>query len=208
MTAMDTADITLEGLIHDLNNVFQTISEHAELLASDPKWKRVAGGLERCVERGKRIAGSIVESSRASTELAAELAPVVDRAVESARDYLEGAHATPVNFQSRIDPGFRLPGSPAAWERVLVNLFLNAAEAGATRVDIRATDYEISIDDDGAGISPELLPRIFEPHVSSKSAVSGLGLSIVQSIVEKNGWLVSARNREQGGATFTINVSR
>lgn len=199
---MDQAELNLEGLIHDLNNVFQAISDSAGLIASDAKWKRVAATLERGVERGRRIAGSIVESSRASTELAL----VVESAFESASDYLECTHGPTVEFESRVEAGFRLPGSAAAWERVLVNLFLNAAEAGAKRVAVCASEREISIDDDGAGIAQDLLPRIFEPHVSSKSGLSGMGLSIVQSIVEKNGWHVSARNREAGGASFTINV--
>ena len=39
---MAVADLRLEGLVHDLNNVFQTIAESADLLASDPKWGRLA----------------------------------------------------------------------------------------------------------------------------------------------------------------------
>ena len=199
---MEPADITLQGLIHDLNNVFQTIHESAEVLAQDTQWKKISATLERSVERGKRIADSIEESTRSPEELST----VVRSAVESAQDYLECIHARELAFLLDIEPGFRLTGNSAAWERVLVNLILNAAQAGATRVEILARQGEIRIEDDGPGISADVLPFIFEPHVSTKPERSGLGLSIVRSIVAKNGGTVSAHNRDRGAA-FTIQVA-
>ncbi len=199
---MEPGDITLQGLIHDLNNVFQTIHESAEVLAQDTKWKKISATLERSVERGKRIADSIEESTRSPEELST----VVRSAVESAQDYLECIHARELSFLLDIEPGFRLTGNSAAWERVLVNLILNAAQAGATRVEILARQGEIRIEDDGPGISADVLPFIFEPHVSTKPERSGLGLSIVRSIVAKNGGTVSAHNRDRGAA-FTIQVA-
>ncbi|MGH9613046.1 MAG: sensor histidine kinase [Bryobacteraceae bacterium] len=201
---MDASELTLEGLLHDLNNVFQTISENADLLQSDPKWKKVAATLSRHAKRGRRIVDSINETSRPS----GELAPVAESAIQFAQDYLECIRATPVEFSCDVEPGFRLTGISAAWERVLVNLLLNSAQAGAKRVTIAARDSEIAIADDGPGIAGDLLPHVFEPHVSTKSTMSGLGLSIVRSIVEKNGGAVTAANREGGGAIFTIRLSR
>ena len=95
---------------------------------------------------------------------------------------------------------------PAGWERVLVNLFLNSAQAGAKNIHIQARDNEIVVSDDGPGISPELLPRIFQPRVSTKSIMSGLGLTVVRSIVEQNGGKVTAANGAGGGAVFTMQV--
>ncbi|MGH9614263.1 MAG: sensor histidine kinase [Bryobacteraceae bacterium] len=201
---MDVSDLSPEALLHDLNNVFQTILESAGALQADPKWKKTAATLTRSANRGRRIVDSINESSRPS----GDLAPVAESAIQFAQDYLECIHATPVEFSCDVESGFRLTGSPAAWERVLVNLLLNSAQAGAKRASIAAHKNEIVIEDDGAGISGDLLPRIFEPHVSTKPAMSGLGLSIVQSIVEKNGGVVSAANRGGGGAVFTIRLNR
>lgn len=198
---MEPADIILQGLIHDLNNVFQTIHETAEVLAQDAKWKRVSAALERCAERGKRIADSIEESTLSPEEVST----VARSAVESAQDYLECMHARELSIGLDIEPGFRLTGNSAAWERVLVNLILNAAQAGATRVEIVARRGEIRIEDDGPGIAADVLPYIFEPHVSTKPERSGLGLSIVRSIVAKNGGTVSAHNCTHGAA-FTIQV--
>jgi signal transduction histidine kinase len=199
---MAVADLTLEGLVHDLNNVFQTIGESAELLEHDPKWQKLAHTLQRSVDRGQRIVHSILDTNRSTTDLT----PVLENATQFCRDYLECANGPKIEFLHEIDPEFRLSGDAAQWERVLVNLFLNSAQAGAKNIRIRARGDEIVVSDDGPGISPELLPKIFNPRVSTKSIISGLGLYVVQSIVEQNGGSVSAANGAGGGAVFTMRV--
>lgn len=197
---MDSVD--LEGLLHDLNNVFQTIGDGADMLQADPKWAKLASVLQRSVSHGKRLANSFFQSKAA----AAEPLAIVARAVQFALDYLECVRGPNMTFCKRVDPEFRLPGDPAAWERVLVNLFLNAAEAGAATVSVEAEGRELVVWDDGPGISPELLPQIFQPHVSTKSIFSGLGLYVVQSLVEQHGGTVMAGNRQGGGAEFRISL--
>jgi signal transduction histidine kinase len=199
---MAVADLTLKGLIHDLNNVFQTIGESADLLESDPQWQKLAHALQRSVRRGHRIVHSILETAGSATELV----PVIDNAAQFCQDYLECANSPRLEFTREIDQDFRLKGDAAQWERVLVNLFLNSAQAGAKNIRILAHQREIVVSDDGPGIAPELLPRIFQPRVSSKSIISGLGLYVVQSIVEQNGGTVSAANSPDGGAVFTLSL--
>ena len=199
---MAVADLTLEGLVHDLNNVFQTISESAELLEDDPKWEKLAHTLRRSADRGHRIAHSILETNRSPIELA----PIIENASQFCQDYLECANRPKLEFSSEIDADFRLKGDAAGWERVFVNLFLNSAQAGAKTIRLRAQGSEIVVSDDGPGIALELLPRIFQPRVSTKSIISGLGLYVVQSIVEQNGGLVTAANGPNGGAVFTMGI--
>jgi signal transduction histidine kinase len=199
---MAVADLTLEGLVHDLNNVFQTIAESAELLEEDPRWEKLAHTLQRCAGRGHRIAHSILETNRSATELV----PIIENASLFCQDYLECANRPKLQFTSEIDPEFRLKGDAAGWERVFVNLFLNSAQAGAKNIRIRAHASEILVSDDGPGIAVDLLPRIFHPRVSTKSIISGLGLYVVQSIVEQNGGSVMASNGPNGGAVFTMGI--
>ena len=117
------------------------------------------------------------------------------------------------------EAGIRLRGNPAAWERVLANLFLNAAQAIAHAgtggdkgaIEISATRgpsaIEITVADNGPGIHPQNLPRIFEPRFSTRAKRSGLGLHIVQTIVRQNGGEVVAANRPSGaGAQFRITL--
>ena len=201
---MAVADLTLEGLVHDLNNVFQTIAESAELLEDDPKWEKLAHTLQRSAGRGHRIAHSILETNRS----AIELAPIIENASQFCQDYLECANGPKIDFSSEIDAEFRLKGDAAGWERVFVNLFLNAAEAGGKVVRVVAGGDEITICDDGPGVEPALLPTIFQPHVSTKPILSGLGLYVVRSIVEENGGTVTAANAADGGAVFQIRLTR
>jgi signal transduction histidine kinase len=198
----EVGDLTLEGLVHDLNNVFQTIGESADLLHDDPKWVKLARTLQRSVHRGQRIVQSILETNRPG----ADLAPVVEGSIQFSKDYLECVHGPKLEFSQQIDPEFRLQGDAASWERVLVNLFVNAAEAGARNVKVEAHGGEIVVSDDGPGISQDLLPRIFQPHVSTKSILSGLWLYVVQSIAEQNGGSVVAENGPAGGAVFRIRI--
>lgn len=206
-----SSQLALEGLVHDLNNVFETISDAAELLAADPNYAFLAAALRRSVVRGRRI----VEDFTATALGPQDFAALLDSAIEFAGDLFQALDAPPVEFRRDLEPGIRVRGSFAAWERVLVNLFVNAAQAmkegGAIEVSARQTGdaVEISVADSGPGIPDEILPEIFKPHFSTKSPKAGLGLHIVQSIVTQNGGVVKAANRSDSpGAVFSILLPR
>jgi signal transduction histidine kinase len=116
---------------------------------------------------------------------------------------------------------FRLDGDegpPAARARadelkeVLVNLLENARaalpEGGEVALTVGAKErgVEIAVSDNGMGIAPELLPRIFEPHFSTRSGGTGLGLAIVRRLVESWGGSVHAESVPGQGATIRIRV--
>jgi signal transduction histidine kinase len=93
---------------------------------------------------------------------------------------------------------------------VLVNLFLNALDAmpRGGQLDVRlepsAAEMHLTVADTGPGIAPELAGRLFTPFTSTKPTGTGLGLSISQRIVEEHGGRLTAGNRPEGGASFTI----
>jgi len=201
------SDLTHESLIHDLNNVFETITEAAELLNTDQQWRPLAATLRRSVERGKRLLGAIPDRTP-------NLAGIVEDAIQSITDYCTAARKPRTRFVRQIPPDVRLPGSAKDWERVFANLFLNAVQIMREpgRIDIVAQQADgaisVTVSDNGPGIPAEILPRIFRPNVSTKTSNggrSGLGLHIVASIVKKYSGRVIAANREAGnGAVFTI----
>ncbi len=98
------ADLTYESLVHDLNNVFETITEAAELLKADKRWKPLAATLSRSVTRGKRLLGAIPDTTP-------NLAAIVDDAIESVTDYCTAGRKPRMRFVSHIPAEIRLPGS-------------------------------------------------------------------------------------------------
>ena len=206
---MAESDLTLEGLVHDLRNVFETIQDGADLLARDPRHARLAGTLTRSAQRGTRMLSSFVEQSQAALDL--DL--IVEHSIDFARDFLAAVKGPQIEFVRAIEPGLRLRTNPSAWERVFVNLFLNAAQAMGSdgTVDIQAGHaeggIEIVVGDTGPGISAQNLERIFQPGFSTRAKRSGLGLHIVSTVVIENGGTVTASNRPGGrGAQFRIGL--
>jgi two-component system sensor histidine kinase KdpD len=98
-------------------------------------------------------------------------------------------------------------------EQALNNLLLNAAaytpEGTAVEISVAASPAELTLTvaDHGPGLPPESLPHLFDKFYRAPGAPAGgtgLGLSIVKGFVEAHGGRVEARNREGGGAQFTI----
>lgn len=204
----DTRDLTTECLVHDLNNVFETILEAAELIAGDPNWGDLAATILRSVERGQRIVTGMYQQSRTLLDVSV----LIDNAMQFTRDFLVAAHRPNIDFVTELESGLRINGT-IALERVLVNLFLNAAQAmpDGGQIDVRSRavngHIEIVVSDNGPGIPQRILRDIFKPHFSTKSARSGLGLHIVATIVKENEGTVTAGNREDShGAVFTVRV--
>jgi signal transduction histidine kinase len=202
----ETQDLTLPCLVHDLNNVFQTLVEAADLLSSDPRWATLSAAILRSVERGRNLTTSIASAE----ETAAPFGTILSNAISFVEDSLIGGRQGRIRFECAIEAGIELRRT-WAWERVLINLFSNAVrampEGGAIYVSARHSDGEVVIvvRDEGPGIAPEILADVFKPHVSTRG--SGLGLHIVETIVKQDDGNVSAANRADGrGAEFTIRI--
>lgn len=204
------SELTVAGLAHDLNNVFETLSEAAEVLSADGKWTKLASTIRRSVRRGERIVASINETISDP----GDLGEILDNAVLHAEDVLTFTRGSAIQYTRQVEAGVTLPGSPAAWERVFVNLFLNAAQANPQGVEvaIHATCnggvITLTVADNGPGIPASILPTIFEPNVTTQKTRSrrGLGLHIVRMIVSEHGGTVAAGNQQPRGAVFTMTL--
>jgi signal transduction histidine kinase len=200
-------DLTLPCLVHDLNNVFQTLVEAADLLSIDPRWAPVSAVILRSIERGKGITDSIQQVE----QLPAPFETILENAIAFAEDSLIGGRGPEFRFVREVEPGIELRRT-WAWERVLINLFSNAMRAmpdgGTIYVSARKVSgrAEIIVRDEGGGIAPEILADLFRPHVSTKTK-GGLGLHIVETIVNQDDGQVRASNRADGrGAEFMITL--
>jgi two-component system, NtrC family, nitrogen regulation sensor histidine kinase NtrY len=95
---------------------------------------------------------------------------------------------------------------------VLLNVFENARLAKATRVQIALTEGDgrvsVSVKDDGHGIPSDVLPRIFEPHFSTRTSGSGLGLAISRRLIESWGGTIEILSTEAKGTEVLIKLLR
>jgi two-component system C4-dicarboxylate transport sensor histidine kinase DctB len=106
---------------------------------------------------------------------------------------------------------------PVRLEQVLVNLIRNAVDAAReSRLDGRVqvvlvreeAAIVVEVHDNGPGMSPEVLARLFEPFYTTKppGAGLGLGLAVSRMIVEGMGGRLEARNAVAGGAVFSVRL--
>jgi signal transduction histidine kinase len=97
-------------------------------------------------------------------------------------------------------------------KQVLLNLVLNAVQAmpagGVLTLAASASGGWITtaVSDTGTGIAADVLPRLFEPYVTTKAKGLGLGLAIARRIVDAHGGRIDAENRPEGGSRFSITL--
>lgn len=122
------------------------------------------------------------------------------------------------NFQLPEEP-LHVWASPPHLTRVFNNLLNNALEAISEASDGRMgvvdievvvleTTCEVHIGDNGVGIAPERLGRIFDPHFTTKAHGTGLGLAMVRAITTQMGGTIDVRSERGRGSVFTLTLRR
>lgn len=117
-----------------------------------------------------------------------------------------------VCVEESIPTDWRIEGMWAELNQAILNLLVNAAQAGATKIAIIADPVRngtitIRIVDNGDGMDTETQTRIFEPFFTTRSVGnSGLGLSITQKIIERHGGSITVESRAGDGTTFQITL--
>ncbi|MGO2110210.1 MAG: sensor histidine kinase [Pseudoclavibacter sp.] len=198
------------------------LSEALEQAADDEEQVRYfTGRLETEAARLKRLTNELLDLSRLQSTDSLEHATIVDTgeivdlAVDQARVQAEAKHLsitahTPRGMLVFADAGLLL----MALHNLVVNAVNYSAEGSPIGVGARILDdaVEVSVTDQGIGIAPEDIGRIFErfyrvdPARSRRTGGSGLGLSIVKHIVENHGGDIRVWSRVGKGSTFTVRL--
>ncbi len=126
---------------------------------------------------------------------------------------VENLHKGKATVGAEVAGNAFIPGDEHGLRRAIYNLLLHGVEAtkytGTISVlcsDLDQSTLVVEMRDNGPGIPEKILPRIFEPFVTSKNEGTGLGLAIVKRIVTQHGGTIEARN--DNGAVFTITLPR
>jgi signal transduction histidine kinase len=204
------------GLAHEIKNPLAGIQGALEVLRDEAgegesarlysemleELKRVHAILHRLLESGRPAPLRLVRTDlgRLLDDTAGLLRPSLKRqGVELATEAAAELPAVEVD--------------PAKIRQVLVNLIQNAAEAmgeSGGHVRLRASAYAdasavvLTVEDDGPGIPPASLARLFEPFYTTKFAGTGLGLAISKSLVEQHGGQLDVTSEPGRGTSFVI----
>jgi two-component system NtrC family sensor kinase len=209
----------LAGVAHELNNPLTAILGVTELLrdreGADDSTRRQLELTHRQARRAARIVQNLLEFSRPASpqKRPLDLNNLLERTLQL-QEHSFRRNNIEVDFHPQAD----LPaviGDANQLIQVFLNLVTNAEQAirevrDTGRIQIRAVrngkQLSMTVQDDGVGIRPEALPRIFDPFYTTKrpGGGTGLGLSICMSIIREHGGNIEAETLPGGGSAFTI----
>lgn len=173
-------------------------------------------------ERLTRLLSGFIEYSRVELRQSdsVELDGIIAEAVELVDSHPDSADGNPIHY-SRPADAVMVQGDADLLHRAVFNLLLNAVQHagpdGHVEVEVAgvpethlpaglhiADPVRISIRDDGPGLDPHDLPRVFDPFFSRRRGGTGLGLAVVQRAVDAHHGKILVDSRPGDGATFTI----
>lgn len=228
---LESLGLMAGAIAHDFNNILVAILANASLLrrlcAEDASLTKVAREIEGAADRAAELAKGMLDySGHSRREMEAIALP---RVLEELSTLVTASISKKVRLRTELAAEL-----PPAWadggqlRQVLVNLVLNGAEAigdgagtvlvragvddGAgfeSRYDYRSPEVEgpwvrIDVEDDGCGMSAELLDRVFDPFYSTKRMGRGLGLASVLGIVKGHSGAIGVEPRPEGGTCFSL----
>lgn len=213
------------GIAHDFNNILQTIRAYCDLTARllPPGSQSECNTVEirEAVDRGEALTRQLKLFSRQAKE--AQEVFDINQELERAGTMIRRLMGSGIGVDFRLSgPPLLVKGSRSQLEQLLMNLAVNARDAmpsgGEFRVETAAREIcfieskrcfsaaLITARDNGEGMSREVIKNIFEPFFTTKQEGkgSGLGLSIIQGIVQQHGGEIAVRSAPGEGTRFDI----
>lgn len=205
---------------HELNNYLTIILNNAELMSLNlrrgdtARVEKNTKAIQDSVETMKRFTDGLVDFSKLETKITEySLRTLIEDLIFSLKPQKQFSG---IKFETIFDPEIpALPMDVGQIQQVFLNMLNNAADAINTLPEPQGTitintSYvkrekmvEVKISDTGPGISPDLLPKIFEPHFTTKKGGHGFGLVICERIIKNHKGGISVESPPEG-TTFTI----
>jgi two-component system sensor histidine kinase ChvG len=214
-TRIEAIESFAADVAHELKNPLTSLRSAVETLPlakSDDSRARLLAVIQHDVKRLDRLISDISDASRLDAELQRQEAAPVDMTkllttlASVANEVKQDGVTVAVSFEGGGSRAFRVPGHDIRLGQVIDNLIDNARSFSPTDGTVRITcrrlrsEIEITTDDDGPGVRPEALEKIFERFYTDRphqgfGQNSGLGLSISRQIVEAHGGRMWVENR-------------
>lgn len=184
------------GVAHEVRNPLGVIRSSAEFISEglpgpDAELEDACRFIVEEVDRLDVFVADVLDLSRPAptSERLEPASDVVDRAAVLSGGVVEVDNQTSGEL-------------PELFDRVLLGLFVNAAQAGARQVRVTGEPGQLRIEDDGPGIPAELHDQVFEPFFTTKARGTGLGLAMARRVVEAHGGSIVL----QSGSVFRIQL--
>jgi signal transduction histidine kinase len=205
------------SVAHELNTPLAVLNGSIEKLietTADAHALERLERMQRVAQRLQRISESLVGFSKVRTQQMEPIAvhPLIDEAWGLVAI---DEKSSSVEFVNRVSEGDRVIGNADRLVQVFVNLLrnaLNAIETASGRIEVRSRKQGrrvmITVEDNGKGISPDVLPDIFDAFVTTRldARGTGLGLTIAAGIVTQHNGTIAASNRGEGGARLEVSL--
>ena len=210
------------GVAHEINNPVAVIQGNVDVLRlslDDDTAAEVATELDlidRQVQRIDAIVGKLLQFAQPGDYGGSGNGASVAQVAGECLGLVGHVHARQqVDLVPDFHPAPEVAINPGELQQVVVNLLVNAIQAmeGSGRIDISVrpaemdglAGTELEVRDTGPGIDAAHMARVFDPfHTTKLGEGTGLGLSISQTLIRHAGGRISAANRPEGGARFTV----
>lgn len=215
------------GVAHDFNNLLTVVIGCADLLATrvseDAKVQEPIHTIRDAAQRGAALTRQLL--AFASKQVVQPQVLDLNRCAQDAERLLRSLLGADVELSLGLEQDlWPVEMDAGQFEQILINLAVNARDAmpGGGRLCIRTTNVpstgestrqdavRVTVEDEGAGIPPELLPLLFEPFFTTKAAGmgTGLGLSTCFGIVNQAGGTIEVMSEVGAGAAFHVLLPR
>jgi len=206
------------GVAHEVRNPLSSIKGYAtyfaSLFAEDSEKKKAAEVMTAEVDRLNRVISELLEISRPS-DLKRRKTDLCFLLRSSLRLVQQDTESAGVTVQSdcteTLEP---IMVDPDRITQALINLYINAIQAmpdgGKLAVSLqeREAGIELTVADTGTGMTDETKKKIFDPYYTTKNTGTGLGLAVVQKVIESHGGAIKVDSEINNGTRFTIFLPR
>ncbi len=215
---------TMVGMVaHEFNNLLVPIINYAELALKDEDDRELTHkALTKTLEHGQR-ASSIVKSMLGMIRIQDQIHEAIDvqeLVNETLQCITRDLSKDKIMVSQAIPDTLFVFGDPSQLLQVLFNIIINARQAmlqrgGTLKIEAkpRGTKTEITISDTGCGIPDDLIDKIFDPFVSTKTNETksdlkgtGLGLAVCRDIIEAHHGSINVKSQLNQGTLFTITL--